>query len=129
MPTTTSHLSMWTDEPPICLFMKEGFFVMGRVEIKARPSQRRRHTAHELMISPEWIKVIVTANKRRGKNVKVFASTIELTRRIDAFERACDARFELLFEAINQLIKSKVPKHRSIGSRAKSRKIRRRRRA
>ena len=83
---------------------------------------------HELVVQPERIELIVTLKKRRGKNVKVLASTAELTRRLEDFERACEVRFEVLLQMIDQLMRAKVPKHRPIGSRAKAPKIRRRRR-
>ena len=149
MTTTTSHLSPWKNTPRNYLFIKDGFvlndpgrivrrkrkwggskadlssgfILMSRVEVKARSSQSRPQT-YELIIPLEWIGRIVTLKKPRGKNTKVFSSTAELTRRLDAFERACDLRFEVLLHAINQLTKPKVPKHRSICSRAKTAKRR-----
>ena len=83
---------------------------------------------HELVVQPERIELIVTWKNGRGKNVKVLASTAELSRRLDDFERAWEVRFEVLLQAVNQLMKAKVPKYRSVGSRAKAPKIRRRRR-
>ena len=83
---------------------------------------------NESVDQPERIELIVTLKKRRGKNVTELGSTAELTRRIDDFERACEVRFEVLLQMINELMKAKVAKHRPIGSRAKTPKIRRRRR-
>ena len=83
---------------------------------------------NESVDQPERIELIVTLKKRRGKNVTELGSTAELTRRIDDFERACEVRFEVLLQMINELMKAKVAKHRTIGSRAKTPKIRRRRR-
>ena len=83
---------------------------------------------NESVDQPDRIELIVTLKKRRGKNVKVLASTAELTRRLDDFERACEVRFEVLLQMINELMKAKVAKHRPISSRAKTPKIRRRRR-
>ena len=91
--------------------LSSGFVLMGSVEV--RPSQSRPHKTYELIIPLEWIGRIVTLKKPRGKNTKVFSSTAELTRRLDAFERACDLRFEVLLQTINQLMRPKVPKHRS----------------
>lgn len=139
MITTTSHSSLWKKAPGICLFITEGFvlddpgrivrrkgkwggskgdlssgfIVLSRVAVKPRPSQSRPHKAYELMIPLESIGRIVTLKKPRGKNTKVFSSTAELRRRLDAFERACDLRFEVLLQAINQLTRPKVPEHRS----------------
>ena len=84
---------------------------------------------HELIIPPEWIELITILKKRRGKHTKVFASAAELTRRLDACERVCDVRFEVLLQLINQLMRAEVAKHRPIGSRAKTPNIRRRCRA
>jgi hypothetical protein len=66
----------------------------------------------------ESVELIVTVKKPRGKSARVFASTAELKRRVEACERACDVRFEVLLHAINQLMRPKVTP-----------KIRRRRRA
>src|SRR5215213_1934379 len=134
MAAKTSHLSMRKNEPRICFFIKDGFLlndggrkrkgtgvrddlsagfaVLSRVEFQARPSQRKPHITYELMIPVESIERVVTLKKRRGKNAKVFASTAELKRRLDAFERACDFRFEVLLQAINQLMKPEVPRRR-----------------
>lgn len=149
MTTTTGYLSTWKNEPRICLFIKDGFlrtdrvrivnrkrkaagyrndavygFIVCRVEVKAVPSQRRPSMTHVLLISPEWIQQIVTGKKPRGKHAKGFASTAALKRRLDAFERTCDVRFEVLLQAINQLMGPKGSKR----SRAKTSKKRRGRR-
>jgi hypothetical protein len=83
---------------------------------------------NESVDQPERIELIVTLKKRRGKNVKVLESTAELTKRLEDFERACEVRFEVLLQMLNELMRAKVAKHRPIGSRAKTPKIRRRRR-
>ena len=82
----------------------------------------------ESVDQPERIELIVTWKKRRGKSVEVLDPTAELTRRFEDFERACEVRFEVLLQMINELMRAKVAKHRPIGSRAKTPKIRRHRR-
>ncbi|HEX5886891.1 MAG TPA: hypothetical protein VFY67_20285 [Pyrinomonadaceae bacterium] len=82
----------------------------------------------ESVDQPERIELIVTLKKRRGKNVTVLDSTAELTRRLEDFERAWEVRFEVLLQMVNELMRVKVAKQRPIGSRAKTPKIRRRRR-
>lgn len=144
MTTTTSYLSTWKNEPRICLFIKEGFlrndrvrivnrkrkaagyrndavygFIVCRIEVNAVPSQRRPSMTHVLLISPEWIQQMVTGKKPRGKH----ASTAALKRRMDAFERTCEVRFEVLLQAINQLMGPKVPRR----PRGKTKNRRRRR--
>jgi len=46
---------------------------------------------------------------------EVFASTAELTKRLDALEQTYSRRFRLVFEAVRELMKPPVPKPRQIG--------------
>lgn len=50
---------------------------------------------------------------------KKAASKKELTRRIDALERACKRRFKIVREVLRQLVKTRVPERNAIGFRSK----------
>jgi hypothetical protein len=49
-------------------------------------------------------------------------SNAELAKRLDALERIYDGQFEIVFEAIRQLLNARVPQRKPIGFRAKIRK-------
>jgi hypothetical protein len=56
-------------------------------------------------------------------------SNAELAKRLDALERNFDGQFEILFEAIGQLLHARAPQKNEIGFRAKLRKRRKAARA
>lgn len=51
-------------------------------------------------------------------------SNEELAKRLDALERTYERQFEMVLEAIEQLLATRVPRRRPIGFRAKIRKKR-----
>jgi len=51
-------------------------------------------------------------------------SNAELAKRLDSLERNFDGQFEILFEAIGQLLNARAPQRNEIGFRAKLRKKR-----
>ena len=51
---------------------------------------------------------------------EIFASNVELTKRLDALERTYDGRFKVIFQAIKEVMQLKVPKRKPIGFCAKS---------
>lgn len=55
---------------------------------------------------------------------KKAVSNEELARRLDELERSYDEQLEIVFEAIAQLMKTRVPRRKPIGFRAKIRKKR-----
>jgi hypothetical protein len=55
---------------------------------------------------------------------KKAVSNAELAKRLDALERIYDGQFEIVFEAIGQLLHARVPQRKPIGFRAKIRKKR-----
>jgi hypothetical protein len=63
----------------------------------------------------------------RSKSVcrKKRISNAELVKRLDALERTYERQFEMVVEAIEQLLVTRVPRRKPIGFRAKIRKKRR----
>lgn len=55
---------------------------------------------------------------------KKVVSNAELARKLDALEQAIDGQFEIVFEAIAQLLHARAPRRNQIGYRAKFRKKR-----
>jgi hypothetical protein len=50
---------------------------------------------------------------------KKVVSNAELAKKLDALERTIDGQFEIVFEAMGQLLHARVPRRKPIGFRAK----------
>jgi hypothetical protein len=89
--------------------------------VKYRPYAFTEHGISMLstvLRSERAVQVNIQIMRTFARLREMLASNAELTRRLDDLERTYNERFEVVFEAVGQLMKPALPKRKPIGFRA-----------